>query len=259
MNKILVTILLVSLFSGCQDNAVEPPFDCAQSDLGFTATVANTVCGLNTGTIDIAAIGGEPPYSYSINEGAPQTSSQFTELAAGEYVVTVSDNLNCAAESLFSVGNGSSITVSAAVINSDCGAANGSIIVTASDGVAPYQYQLDNGVPQASAEFLVDAGIYIITVTDVSGCESTYSQVVKSTTSFAADIEPIIANSCAVIGCHDGSNSSLPNYNNFSEIEGSAAMIRERTQSGNMPKTGSLTQEEIALIACWVDDGAIDN
>jgi hypothetical protein len=68
-----------------------------------------------------------------------------------------------------------------------------------------------------------------------------------------------MANSCAISGCHDGSVSSLPNFSNLSVIQANASMIKSRTQSGNMPKTGSLTQNQIDLIACWVDDGALDN
>lgn len=259
MNRILTTILAIALFAGCNQDTIEPPVDCNKSDLVFTVTITNTDCGLNNGILDIVAEGGKSPYNYSLDGGTSQTSSQFTGLAEGEYAVTVSDNNNCTVESTPIVASNNLLSVSASATNSECSTASGSIIIVAENGVEPYQYQLDDGLPQSSSEFPVGPGSYDITVIDVNGCEVVISQLVMSNTSYATDVQPIIANSCAIFGCHDGSNTSLPNYSNLGEIQVGASMIRSRTQSGNMPKTGSLTPEQIALIACWVDDGALNN
>ena len=207
----------------------------------------------------VIASTGEPPYSYRIGEGVTQETAKFENLAAGEYKVKVIDNLGCLVEKIALVANNNGLTVSATSTNSNCTSTNGSIKVSASNGVEPYQYQLDNDPPQASPDFAVSPGIYVILITDNNGCEFVLSQLVKSNTSFTTNIQPIIANSCAVNGCHDGSNSSLPNFSSLSVVQANASMIKSRTQSGNMPKTGSLTQNQIDLIACWVDDGALDN
>ena len=255
-----ILLLAMAILAGCQNNNISPPLkDCNQSDLNFTATVTNTDCGLATGMLEVIAIGGEQPYSYSLEGGVAQETALFINLATGEYLVKVMDGFGCSTEKIALVANKSGLSVSVSATNSDCGSANGSINVNADSGVEPYQYQLDNEPPQASPAFVVGPGIYNITITDSNGCEFILSQVVKSNTTYTTHVQPIIVNSCAIIGCHDGSNSSLPNYNNFSEVQAGASMIKSRTQSGNMPKTGSLTQNQIDLIACWVDDGALNN
>ena len=46
----------------------------------------------------------------------------------------------------------------------------------------------------------------------------------------------------------------------FSNIQSSASQIKSLTQSGAMPKNGSkLSQTQLDAIACWVDDGALNN
>jgi hypothetical protein len=259
MKSLLIPIISVLVIVSCQYNKLESPVDCSQSALDFTATVTNTDCGLSTGVIDIIAVAGKPPYKYSIDGGVTQETAKFENLAAGEYNVKVVDNLGCIVEKIAFVAIANGLTVSATSTTSDCGNTNGSIEVNASNGVEPYQYQLDNETPQESPDFVVGPGIYVILITDGNGCEFVLTQMVKSNTLYATDIQPIISNSCAINGCHDGSNSSLPNFNSLSVVQANASMIKSRTQSGNMPKTGSLTQEQINLIACWVDDGALDN
>ena len=75
--------------------------------------------------------------------------------------------------------------------------------------------------------------------------------------SFTASVAPIITASCSTIDCHGGSQS--PDFRVFENIRNNASKIKEFTESGFMPQSGSLTPEEINLIGCWVDDGALDN
>ena len=259
MNRILMTFSVIALVGSCNQNTVEPPVDCGKSDLTFVVTTTDTDCGLSNGVLDIAVNGGQPPYSYILDGGTSQELPKFENLSAGEYIIKVTDSHGCSAEEMALVELKNNLSVLVTTSNSDCGNTNGSINVNASNGVEPYQYQIDNETPQVSPDFVVGPGNYSITINDKNGCELVLSQLVKSNTSYTAEVQPIIANSCNVFGCHDGSNSSLPNYNNFSEVQAGASMIKSRTQSGNMPKTGSLSQEQIDLIACWVDDGALDN
>jgi hypothetical protein len=259
MRKLQTFFITLILVSGCQDNTLEPKFDCSLSDLTFSTTVTNTDCGLSIGKIEIIASEGEQPYSYRLNNESSQDSPVFDGLSAGEYTIMVRDNLGCTTESLALVSNQNGLTVSAATINSDCLSANGTISISATNGVEPYQYQLGSNLPQVSTDFDVGPGRYEITVTDVIGCSFVFTKQVNSNASYAVDIQPIISNNCSVFGCHDGSNSSLPNYNNYSELTADASMVKLRTQNRNMPRTGSLTQNQIDLIACWVDDGAQNN
>ncbi|WP_236974023.1 cytochrome c [Membranihabitans maritimus] len=75
-------------------------------------------------------------------------------------------------------------------------------------------------------------------------------------TSFSMDVKPIIDNNC--ISCHNGSVQN-PDLRTYQAIKNNSARIKELTASRVMPQTGSLTDDQIILIGCWVDDGAPDN
>ena len=142
---------------------------------------------------------------------------------------------------------------------SNCLSTNGAIVATGSGGEGTFMYSLNDGPFQANQEFEdLSPGKYRVNVADDSECVFTVQVTINSGISFSAEIQPIIENSCALDGCHDGS-SDLPNFNIFSNFQSRAENAKSRTQSGDMPRTGSLTAAEIAKIACWVDDGAKDN
>ena len=83
--------------------------------------------------------------------------------------------------------------------------------------------------------------------------------------SFSADVMPIIELTCAIPDCHVAGFDS----GDFTTYEG----VKERVDNGSfatrvtnqsMPPSNtlgpeSLTDDEIELINCWVDDGAEDN
>ncbi len=73
--------------------------------------------------------------------------------------------------------------------------------------------------------------------------------------SFALSIKPIIDNNC--LQCHGGTQS--PNLSSYAGISANADRIKTQVVSGRMPQGGSLTTEEIQLISCWVDNGALNN
>ncbi len=65
---------------------------------------------------------------------------------------------------------------------------------------------------------------------------------------------------CAIPACHVP-GTGLPNYLVFSVVQDLAPKIKLRTgEIRDMPADGStLSEEDINLIACWVDSGALDN
>lgn len=64
---------------------------------------------------------------------------------------------------------------------------------------------------------------------------------------YTNDIKPILDSKC--VSCHG-------EFADYAGASGSAAAIKERVTSGDMPQGGSLTAEEISLISQWVDAGA---
>ncbi|GAA3628417.1 T9SS type B sorting domain-containing protein [Flavivirga jejuensis] len=146
---------------------------------------------LITGTVS----GGIPPYEYQVSRDGglsynstiiPITGTTFTHLTAtaGDYRFRIIDASasGCVAESNITTVNPIVLpTATIASVNPNCfGDTDGSIVVTASSGVPPYEYSIDNGVTfQTSNVFngLTVAGSpYNVIVRDSKEC--TYSDTV---------------------------------------------------------------------------------
>jgi hypothetical protein len=85
--------------------------------------------------------------------------------------------------------------------------------------------------------------------------------------SYATDVSPIISSHCAIVGdggCHNGGNGASLDWRVFSNVQSHAAEIKNRITrtpgtAGFMPQIGSLSDEQIKTISCWVDQGAQNN
>ncbi len=85
--------------------------------------------------------------------------------------------------------------------------------------------------------------------------------------SFDTDIQPIINTKCAITGdggCHNGGNGPALDWRVFNNFQGHASQVKDRVTrpvgtAGHMPKIGSLTDDQIRLLVCWVEQGAQDN
>ena len=148
------------------------------------------------------------------------------------------------------------LSFSMAVTDSECGLAQGSISISPDNGADIIRYRIDDQPFKSSSTFRnLRPGQYSVTVENANGCSQSQEVLVRSGISFKESVEPIIAKSCAISSCHDGSgNIDYRVFSNFNPAD-----MKARTQSRNMPKEGTLTQEEIDAIACWVDDGAHNN
>ena len=87
----------------------------------------------------------------------------------GTYTVIVKDANDFTADTILTLNN-ICITISDSIISNRCGNNNGSIIASASDGTAPYQYSIDGINFQAGNIFsdLAPAN-YVVTVKDAVG------------------------------------------------------------------------------------------
>ncbi|MEP1097580.1 MAG: hypothetical protein ABJG78_20855 [Cyclobacteriaceae bacterium] len=262
--SLVVLVLFLSVFIGCSDNSEDTAVDCANSDIAVSVSETTPADCDVQGSIEVNGTGGTSPYSYSIDETTFQNSATFSNLSAGSYTITVKDSDGCTAtvEATVSVGP-SGITLNLSSSESDCGNETGTISATATGGNSVYTFSLDGGMSQDSGEFDgVSNGSHEVVVTDGEGCSATQSIVVTTAVSWTGDIMPIINSNCAVSGCHNGDNSSIPNWTDLSTVQANASNIKRRTGDKSMPQAGSgltLTDDEIELIACWVDDGARNN
>jgi uncharacterized membrane protein len=157
------------------------------------------------------------------------------------------------------------IDITDIVDTSGCGETNGSFTATATRRNGDnFTYSINGNSFQNSGAFNnLPAGEYIVTAKDEDGNIGTSGAImIMSGVSFAASIQPIIGTNCAISGCHDGNRGDIPDWSVKSNVIANASKIKKQTSAKTMPPSSagrSLTDEQIALIACWVDDGAPDN
>jgi hypothetical protein len=147
---------------------------CAGVTIAVTTTVVQPATGQSNGSITAAATGGTG-FTYSINNGTYQSSSTFSNLAAGNYTITAKNSNGCTGVTTVALGAsnpcaGVTITVAATSVNPTTGQSNGSITATAS-GSTGFTYSLNNGTYQASGTFSnLTAGTYTVTAKNSNGC-----------------------------------------------------------------------------------------
>src|SRR5690606_27596935 len=126
-------------------------FVTRQNSLPLDTTTTATECGGATGTINVTASGGTPPYQYSINFGALQSSGTFTGLAAGTYNIVGIDATGCTDTIQVPILPLPNIPGTISSTATGCpGVDNGTITVTPQGGTGPYTYSLDGGAPLAN-------------------------------------------------------------------------------------------------------------
>ena len=72
--------------------------------ISIESDINNADTGANNGSILLTISGGNPPFSYLWNDINNSNASIITDLAPGEYIVTVTDANNCSYSEAFSVG-----------------------------------------------------------------------------------------------------------------------------------------------------------
>lgn len=160
-----------------------------------------------TGEVKIYAAGGFGALSYSINNGINyQSSNIFTSIGSGAYLISVKDANGCITNSTVTLNEPDSLANNLIFTNELCSYNNGSIVINATGGTAPYLFSTDSGVVYTNTfnYSSLDSGVYNVIVKDNNGCK-TYEQV---------DIDDLVApqvNNTLIsnVNCHGESNGEL--------------------------------------------------
>jgi hypothetical protein len=193
----------------------------------------NILCKGGTDEITINAIGGTPPYYYSIDNGAtftgPQTATShtFTGLTANTYQVVVKDANDCspiAAKGSITLSEPSSLV---AFLTNNPGATcknnnDGTLEFLIAGGAVPYTLNLTGPVPQqqtgitGTANFPnLIAGTYNLTVTDLFNCVTTINNIIVTEPD-----ELLITNlQSTPLSCFGGSDGTI-----FIQVTGGTAI-----------------------------------
>ncbi|MAR39143.1 MAG: hypothetical protein CMD22_00385 [Flavobacteriales bacterium] len=139
------------------------------SDIQISSTQNNiSTCGATDGSVDITTIGGTPPYTFSWNSG--QNTEDINSLSAGTFILTVTDANLCTSTHTVTLTEPSAPIVSYTQTNTTCNlGTNGSIDVSVSGGLNPYQYSWSNSATSQDLSNLA-AGIYTLNVIDANNC-----------------------------------------------------------------------------------------
>ncbi|PHR70456.1 MAG: hypothetical protein COA67_08390, partial [Lutibacter sp.] len=181
---------LIDLVAGTYSVTITDANDCTTTNSSTILEPATVVSGSitaqtsscfdgATGTVTVVGSGGIPPYSYSIDGGVTYNSTGiFEDLAAGSYTVEVLDANGCTYEQSVTITQPSALLALVADVSNitnDCTIdGSGSVELTATDGQAPYQYNIDGGTLQDSPLFEgLTAGTYLFEVIDALECTAT--------------------------------------------------------------------------------------
>jgi gliding motility-associated-like protein len=165
--------------------------------------VANVSCnGGSNGSATVTASGGSGPYTYSWSPSGG-TNATATGLAAGTYIVTVTDANNCTTTQQVIITQPQVLAASTSGTGASCNnGTNGTATATPSGGTGPYTYSWSpSGGTNATATGL-GAGTYVVSVTDANGCTTTQSYVVTQPTPVTA------ATSGTPTSCNNGNNGT---------------------------------------------------
>lgn len=103
-----------------------------------------------------------------------------------------------------------------------------------------------------SADSSAYSAIASFTTATVSACG-------EGTISFAAQVAPVIAASCAQPSCHNAGSTKGPGaLTNYNQVFNARNDIRREVFNGSMPP-GGLSQADKQTIICWIDNGAPNN
>ncbi len=166
--------------------------------------ITNVSCnGGNSGSINVTATGGIAPYIYNWSNGSSGTT--ISNLTAGSYTVTVTDDNSCTKTATYIVTQPAMINIS--LVNLDhescSGADDGSITIGVSGGVNPIFAEWSNGSIGLTISNL-SPDIYSVTVTDNNDCTKMATYTVNAGGTVDVNLVQI-----QHVSCFGGSNGAV--------------------------------------------------
>ncbi len=135
---------------------------------GSTSSAQVSCSGGQDGWINSGTTGGFGNYTYLWSNNA--TTANISNLGAGTYSLTVTDQFGCQCGGSWTLTSPSPVQLSLTQTDANCnGSLTGAATVLVSGGNQPYSYSWSNNTSSASISN-VAAGNYFVTVTDQNNC-----------------------------------------------------------------------------------------
>ncbi|HXH20360.1 MAG TPA: gliding motility-associated C-terminal domain-containing protein, partial [Chitinophagales bacterium] len=164
--------------------------------LEVQTSASGVLChGDNTGIAIPFVTGGTGTYNFLWNTNPPSTNPAQTGLRGGTYLLEVRDENDCPAVDTVIISEPSPLSVAVLgtenilCLNGD----EGEVTVSASGGVAPYQYSVHANLFQNDSVFTgLEAGDYGVMVLDDNGCMATASFTLTESAGFSVNLPAYI-------------------------------------------------------------------
>lgn len=201
--------LMVTDSLGCTNTQnftlIDPPVLSANPT--STSPTCTNSCN---GSVTATPAGGTAGYTYSWMPGGASTQT-VTNLCPNLYTIIVTDANNCLDTQTVAVINPAPIDIAVSSTPANCGVCDGTMTVNPLTGTPGYTYlwapapTAGQGTPNATS---VCAGLYDVTVTDVNGCDSTFTLAMNNSGGVTGETVSTIDASCN--GMCNGSGSVVP-------------------------------------------------
>jgi len=188
--------VMVKNSAGCVSDPTVAILNSAAVPSAPKVCLTQPTCSFSTGTIKVTSPTGTG-YTYSIDGKTYTSSTTFSGLTAGNYYVSVKNNVGCVSTSSMTVINAPVVLAAPTlcITQPTCNFTTGTIKVTSPTG-SGYTYSIDGTTYTSSTTFSrLSAGTYNVTVKYCDGCLSAVTvaviNAVKVTKS--AELEPIVS------------------------------------------------------------------
>jgi gliding motility-associated-like protein len=175
-------IITVTDANGCSANTTVTITSPAAITIAMVKT--DILCnGGSTGTATATPAGGTAPYTYSWSSSPIQTAATASGLAAGAYIVTVTDANLCSATGNITIAEPSLMVLDPSVTPTTCpDAHDGGITIDVTGGTSPFTvFWADPGAPTSLTRSGLDTATFSAVVTDANGCAKSINVVVGFT------------------------------------------------------------------------------
>ena len=199
--------------------------------------------GVADGQIIVSVAGGSAPFLYTINGVSPTMfggGAVYNNLTAGNYTIVCTDNDGCVSGDLNVIVNENSVVLNSTADLQDVlcfGEATGSFDINSQDGAQPYTYTLGAQVNQTGQFSGLNAGNYIVQVTDDNGCSNFHNVSINEIPQMTPQL--ISVNDANCFGSSDGDceitcvGGTSPYTFQFGSIANSSGIFTDVFSSGN--------------------------
>ncbi|MBK9015108.1 MAG: T9SS type A sorting domain-containing protein [Saprospiraceae bacterium] len=160
--------VVVTDANGCESEQTVTvnPFNCG---LSANIIVSNISCsGASNGQATISLVGGTAPFTYNWSNG--ETTATITDLPAGTYIATATDESGCPAIAEVTLVEPNPLGLDIVEeVEAECNAADGSLTISGTDGTPGYSYLWQSGETTPTITGLT-AGTYTVAITDANNC-----------------------------------------------------------------------------------------